>query len=186
MSSNDSHYSATLSCMLGCFSSFHKHCRQLFVRVFPEIKTSWERHLFYSRSELSGGAAQPQRHFHSCIVLRRSAPAPGLARQSRSPSGGRRFALLGGIQFFCSSPSLLYKKRHFLTRVPDLKAEDLRRSSRIPFIACSVDLKPGDCELVVNGGRALQPCRYRWCTHMSCIIIYPYSTYPCRGYFHTQ
>ena len=59
--------------------------------------------------ELSGGAAQPQRHFHSCIVLRRSAPAPGLARQSRSPSGGRRFALLGGIQFFCSSPSLLYK-----------------------------------------------------------------------------
>ena len=51
---------------------------------------------------------------------------------------------------------------------------------------CSVDLKPGDCELVVDGGRALQPCRYRWCTHMSCIIIYPYSTYPCRGYFHTQ
>ena len=37
---------------------------------------------------------------------------------------------------------------------------------------CSVDQK--------------QPCRYRWCTHMSCIIIYPYSTYPCRGYFHTQ
>ena len=51
---------------------------------------------------------------------------------------------------------------------------------------CSVDLKPGDCELVVDEGRALQPCRYRWCTHMSCIIIYPYSTYPCRGYFHTQ
>ena len=51
---------------------------------------------------------------------------------------------------------------------------------------CSVDLKPGDCKMVVNGGRALQPCRYRWCTHMSCIIIYPYSTYPCRGYFHTQ
>ena len=51
---------------------------------------------------------------------------------------------------------------------------------------CSVDLKQGDCKLVVNGGRALQPCRYRWCTHMTCIIIYPYSTYPCRGYFHTQ
>ena len=53
-------------------------------------------------------------------------------------------------------------------------------------IQCSVDLKPGDCELVVDEGRALQPCRYRWCTHMSCIIIYPYSTYPCRGYFHIQ
>ena len=37
-------------------------------------------------------------------------------------------------------------------------------------------------KMVVDGGRALQPCRYRWCTHMSCIIIYPYSTYPCRGY----
>ena len=57
---------------------------------------------FYSRSELSGGAARPRRRFHSCIVLRRVAPAPGLARQSRSPSGGRRFALLGGTQFFCS------------------------------------------------------------------------------------
>ena len=33
-------------------------------------------------------------------------------------------------------------------------------------------------KMVVDGGRALQPCRYRWCTHMSCIIIYPYSTYP--------
>ena len=51
---------------------------------------------------------------------------------------------------------------------------------------CSLDLKPGDCELVVDEGRALQPCRYRLFTHMSCIIIYPYSTYPCRGYFHTQ
>ena len=43
-------------------------------------------------------------------------------------------------------------------------------------IRCSVDLKPGDCELVVDGGRALQPCRYRLFTHMSCIILYPYST----------
>ena len=50
--------------------------------------------------------------------------------------------------------------------------------------ACSVDLKPGDCELVVDGGRALQPCRYRLFTHMSCIILYPYSTYPYRGYTH--
>ena len=41
---------------------------------------------------------------------------------------------------------------------------------------CSVDLKPGDCEMVVDGGRALQPCRYRLFTHMSCIILYPYST----------
>ena len=31
-------------------------------------------------------------------------------------------------------------------------------------------------KMVVDGGRALQPCRYRWCTHMSCIILYPYST----------
>ena len=37
-------------------------------------------------------------------------------------------------------------------------------------------------KMVVDGGRALQPCRYRLCTHMSCIILYPYSTYPCRGY----
>ena len=41
---------------------------------------------------------------------------------------------------------------------------------------CSVDLKPGDCELVVDEGRALQPCRYRLFTHMYCIILYPYST----------
>ena len=27
------------------------------------------------------------------------------------------------------------------------------------FLGCSVDLKPGDCEMVVDGGRALQPCR---------------------------
>ena len=47
---------------------------------------------------------------------------------------------------------------------------------------CSDDLKPGDCEMVVDGGRAPQPCRYRLFTHMSCIILYPYSTYPCRGY----
>ena len=33
-------------------------------------------------------------------------------------------------------------------------------------ILCSVDLKPGDCEMVVDGGRALQPCRYRLFTHM--------------------
>ena len=33
---------------------------------------------------------------------------------------------------------------------------------------CSDDLKPGDCEMVVDGGRALQPCRYRLFTHMSC------------------
>ena len=53
-----------------------------------------------------------------------------------------------------------------------------------PHGSCSVDLKPGDCELVVDGGRALQPCRYRLFTHMSCIILHPYSTYPCRGYTH--
>ena len=49
---------------------------------------------------------------------------------------------------------------------------------------CPDDLKPGDCEMVVDWGRALQPCRYRLFTHMSCIILYPYSTYPCRGYTH--
>ena len=37
-------------------------------------------------------------------------------------------------------------------------------------------------KMVVDGGRALQPCRYRLFTHMSCINLYPYSTYPCRGY----
>ena len=31
-------------------------------------------------------------------------------------------------------------------------------------------------KMVVDEGRALQPCRYRLFTHMSCIIIYPYST----------
>ena len=39
-------------------------------------------------------------------------------------------------------------------------------------------------KMVVDEGRALQPCRYRLFTHMSCIILYPYSTYPCRGYTH--
>ena len=37
-------------------------------------------------------------------------------------------------------------------------------------------------EMVTDVGRALQPCRYRLFTRMSCIILYPYSTYPCRGY----
>ena len=31
-------------------------------------------------------------------------------------------------------------------------------------------------KMVVDWGRALQPCRYRLFTHMSCIILYPYST----------
>ena len=31
-------------------------------------------------------------------------------------------------------------------------------------------------KMVVDEGRALQPCRYRLFTHMSCIILYPYST----------
>ena len=31
-------------------------------------------------------------------------------------------------------------------------------------------------KIVVDEGRALQPCRYRLFTHMSCIILYPYST----------
>ena len=39
-------------------------------------------------------------------------------------------------------------------------------------------------KMVVDEGRALQPCRYRLFTHMSCIILYPYSTQPCRGYTH--
>ena len=39
-------------------------------------------------------------------------------------------------------------------------------------------------KMVVDEGRALQPCRYRLFTHMSCIILCPYSTQPCRGYTH--
>ena len=35
---------------------------------------------------------------------------------------------------------------------------------------CSVDLKPGDCELVVDGGRALQPSRYRLFIRMSLLF----------------
>ena len=31
-------------------------------------------------------------------------------------------------------------------------------------------------KMVVDEGRALQPCRYRLFTHMYCIILYPYST----------
>ena len=39
-------------------------------------------------------------------------------------------------------------------------------------------------KMVVDEGRALQPCRFRLFTHMSCIILFPYSTQPCRGYTH--
>ena len=84
--------------------------------------------------------------------------------------------------------SLCRQSVHFFSFLPrPLRTAPSRlQHACLVFVVCSVDLKPGDCELVVDEGRALQPCRYRWCTHMSCIIIYPYSTYPCRGYFHTQ
>ena len=35
---------------------------------------------------------------------------------------------------------------------------------------CSDDLKPGDCELVVDEGRALQPCRYKL-LH-ACLVLF--------------
>ena len=35
---------------------------------------------------------------------------------------------------------------------------------------CSVDLKPGDCEMVVDGGGHFSPASYRWCTHMSLLF----------------
>ena len=42
--------------------------------------------------------------------------------------------------------------------VPGLKAEDVRRPSRSPLrSACSDDLKPGDCEMVVDGGGHFSP-----------------------------
>ena len=37
-------------------------------------------------------------------------------------------------------------------------------------LACSVDLKPGDCEMVVDGGGHFSPTSYRWFTHMSLLI----------------
>ena len=35
---------------------------------------------------------------------------------------------------------------------------------------CSVDLKPGDCEMVVDGGGHFSPALYRWFTHMSLLL----------------
>ena len=35
---------------------------------------------------------------------------------------------------------------------------------------CSVDLKPGDCEMVVDGGGHFSPASYRWCTQMSLLL----------------
>ena len=45
------------------------------------------------------------------------------------------------------------------------------------------DFRP-DVKKVVREGREVKRCiteEYRLFTHMSCIILYPYSTYPCRG-----
>ena len=36
--------------------------------------------------------------------------------------------------------------------------------------ACSVDLKPGDCEMVVDGGGHFSPAVYRWFTRMSLLL----------------
>ena len=63
--------------------------------------------------------------------------------------------------------------------------EVLKPSARIPFAKrVQMTLSRVIDKMVVDEGRALQPCRYRLFTHMSCIILYPYSTYPCRGYTH--
>ena len=35
---------------------------------------------------------------------------------------------------------------------------------------CSVDLKPGDCEMVVDGGGHFSPALYRWFTRMSLLF----------------
>ena len=111
---------------------------------------------------LSGGASRHRRRFHSCA---RSPTGHSCARsrRSRSPSGGRRFALRGGV-----FKSLSHIKTTLSHQGPRLEGRRPPQAFKESFLrlACSVDLKPGDCEMVVDGGRALQPCRYRLFTHM--------------------
>ena len=72
-----------------------------------------------------------------------------------------------------STPALVLRRA---TPVPDLVDPALKRVQMT--LSRVID------KMVVDEGRALQPCRYRLFTHMSCIILYPYSTQPCRGYTH--
>ena len=53
----------------------------------------------------------------------------------------------------------------------------LGQKSSVPYTRCvQMTLSRVIDKMVVDEGRALQPCRYRLFTHMSCIILYPYST----------
>ena len=106
------------------------------------------------------------------LVLRRATPVPDLVDPALLPAGD--------ASLFVAVSSILHpiQKRHCLIQGPDLKAEDLCRPSRIPFFVKRVQMTSSRVidKMVVDEGRALQPCRYRLFTHMSCIILYPYST----------
>ena len=136
-----------------------------------------------------------KRHFH--LAVRRSLSPPASLPLLRSFSDGPLLCPISSIplsfrretlrsSWRCLQSFIQYKNDTVSSRVPDLKAEDLCRPSRIPFFAKRVQMTLSRVidKMVVDEGRALQPCRYRLFTHMSCIILYPYSTQPCRGYTH--
>ena len=55
-----------------------------------------------------------------------------------------------------------------LARAPASPAQGLHHHR--PRYFCSDDLKPGDCEMVVDGGGHFSPTLYRWFTHMSLLF----------------
>ena len=122
----------------------------------------------YVRRSLSPPASLP--------LLRSFSDGPLLCPISSIPLSFRRETLRSSWR--CLQSFIQYKNDTVSSRVPDLKAEDLCRPSRIPFSVKRVQMTLSRVidKMVVDEGRALQPCRYRLFTHMSCIILYPYST----------
>ena len=62
------------------------------------------------------------------------------------------------------------KPHSFLSKSPGLQCSNMVLHGVQMTLSRVID------KMVVDEGRALQPCRYRLFTHMYCIILYPYST----------
>ena len=120
-------------------------------------------------------------HFH--LAVRRSLSPPASLPLLRSFSDGPLLCPVSSIplsfrretlrsSWRCLQIFIPYKNDTVSSRVPGLKAEDLRRPSRSPFSAKRVQftLSRVIVEMVVDGGGHFSPALYRWSTHMSLLL----------------
>ena len=73
-----------------------------------------------------------------------------------------------------SEPTLTTETRKKIEKKAKMKGELETRRQQMKYV--QMTLSRVIDKMVVDEGWALQPCRYRLFTHMSCIILYPYST----------